>query len=222
MIRVGLAASGSRSRIAAVPDRWRERSVAGRRQVQVRMDGRRGALAIPIGRDRVTVGSSPFAALVEAQLDRSYRLATVILGSAMEAEDAVADAALAAWRSRDRLREADRFEAWFGRIVVNGCRDRLRARRRHPVAEMPATEIGGGTGQSDDFREGVDARDAMSRAFETLEPDERIVLVLRFWHDFTIDAIAARIDVPAGTVKSRLHHATVRLRAALTVLEADR
>jgi len=188
------------------------------------MDGPEGALAFPIGRDRVTDEAAGFAALIEGQLDRSFRLATVILGSAIEAEDAVADAALAAWRSRGRLRETDRFEAWFGRILINTCRDRLRARRRHPVAEMPAAEVGGGSaaGGASDFREGVHARDAMNRAFESLEPDERIVLVLRFWHDLTVEAIAERVGIPTGTVKSRLHHATARLRSALSVQEADR
>jgi RNA polymerase sigma-70 factor, ECF subfamily len=184
------------------------------------MDGRDRALAIPIGIDRVTDEAAIFAASIESQLDRSYRLATVILGSAMEAEDAVADAALAAWRSRDRLRERDRFEAWFGRIVVNGCRDRLRARRRRPVAEMPTFEVASTTATlGGDFRDGVHQREAMSRAFETLEPDERIVLVLRFWQDLPIDAIADRLAIPSGTVKSRLHHATARLRTALTTAE---
>jgi RNA polymerase sigma-70 factor (ECF subfamily) len=171
---------------------------------------------------RVTDAADAFARLVEGQLEGAFRLATVILGNAIEAEDAVADAALSAWRSRTRLRETERFEAWFGRIVVNTCRDRLRSRRRHPVAELPADEVRSPDGDRADFRDAVHARDAMSRAFEVLEPDERIVLVLRFWLDLPVDAIAERVGIPAGTVKSRLHHATERLRAALTVAEADR
>jgi RNA polymerase sigma-70 factor (ECF subfamily) len=187
------------------------------------MDGPYGAQAISLGRDRVTVDPEPVGALIEAQLDRAFRLATVILGSAMEAEDAVADAALAAWRARGRLRDADRFEAWFGRILVNVCRDRLRARQRHPVTQVPASRL-----ESDrpdvaaDFRDAVNARDALSRAFETLEADERIVLALRFWRDLTVEAIADQIGIPAGTVKSRLHHATGRLRSALAAMETDR
>jgi RNA polymerase sigma-70 factor (ECF subfamily) len=62
----------------------------------------------------------------------------------------------------------------------------------------------------------------MSRAFETLEPDERIVLVLRFWLDLTVEAIAERVGIPAGTVKSRLNHATGRLRSALAAMEVER
>ena len=187
------------------------------------MDGRPAALVVSIGRNRVTVAADDFADLVAGQLDRSYRLATVILGSAMEAEDAVADAALAAWRGHGTLRETDRFEAWFSRILVNGCRDRLRARQRRPVEEMPGLEIAAVSANLGvDFRDGVDARDAMSRAFETLEPEERIVLVLRFWLDLSVDLIAERLGIPSGTVKSRLHHATGRLRTAFTVREGHR
>jgi RNA polymerase sigma factor (sigma-70 family) len=187
------------------------------------MNGRPSALLVPIRRNSVTNAAADFADRVASETDAAYRLATVILGNAMEAEDVVADAALAAWRARASLRESDRFEAWFSRIVVNACRDRLRSRRRRPVAEMPAVEIAATSASlGADFRDGVHHRDALSRAFETLEPDERIVLTLRFWHDLTIDAIAERIGIPPGTVKSRLHHATGRLRTALTVGEGER
>jgi RNA polymerase sigma-70 factor (ECF subfamily) len=186
------------------------------------MDGPRAARLVAIGRDSVTDAAADFADRVASQLDRSYRLATVILGSAMEAEDAVADAALAAWRSRGRLREQDRFEAWFARILVNGCRDRLRLRARRPVAEMAVVELAAASADLTDFRDGVHQRDALSRAFETLDADARIVLVLRFWQDLPVDAIADRLAIPSGTVKSRLHHATARLRAALTAGEDRR
>ncbi|HEX5824272.1 MAG TPA: sigma-70 family RNA polymerase sigma factor [Candidatus Limnocylindrales bacterium] len=186
------------------------------------MDDPRALLAARTWPARVTDAADGFAILIEGQLDRAFRLATVILGSAIEAEDAVADAALSAWRSRRHLRETDRFEAWFGRILVNACRDRLRSRRRHPVTELSADVVGGADSDRTDFRDAVHARDAMSRAFETLEPDERIVLVLRFWHDLPVDAIAERVGIPVGTVKSRLHYATQRLRAALAVPEEGR
>jgi RNA polymerase sigma-70 factor (ECF subfamily) len=187
------------------------------------MDGPHEALALSPGRSRVTDDDPVFAAWIEGELDHAYRLATVILGSAIEAEDAVSDAALAAWRSRGRLRDPTRFEPWFGRILVNGCRDRLRARRRRPVAALPPGEVGGPwLSRTRDVGDEVARRDSMTRAFEMLEPDERIVPVLRFWHDLTVDAIAERVGIPAGTVKSRLHHATARLRAALTALEVDR
>jgi RNA polymerase sigma-70 factor, ECF subfamily len=158
-----------------------------------------------------------FGALMARQLDGAYRLAAVILGDAGEAEDAAHDAALAAWRSRDLLRDEARFEAWFTRIVVNVCRDRLRSRQRHRIVE-----IGGDRGPADatplagpDMVASFAVRDALGRALRVLEADELIVIVLRFYRDLPVDAIAGRLDIPAGTVKSRLHTALRRLRAAV-------
>ena len=73
----------------------------------------------------VSPGADAFRRLVERQLDASYRLAAVILGDRVEAEDAVHDAAVAAWQGFAALRDPDRFDAWFRRILVNGCRDRV-------------------------------------------------------------------------------------------------
>jgi RNA polymerase sigma-70 factor (ECF subfamily) len=165
-----------------------------------------------------------FASLVERQLDGAYRLAAVILGDAVEAEDAVHDAALAAWRSRGLLREEARFEAWFTRIVVNGCRDRLRARRRHLVVDiepmLPA--VAARDAASADPAPFAASRDAVARALRVLEPDELLVVVLRFYRDLPVDAIAERLSIPPGTVKSRLHTAMGRLRTALAAAEVER
>jgi RNA polymerase sigma-70 factor (ECF subfamily) len=146
-------------------------------------------------------------------LDRSYRLAGLLLGNATEAEDAVQDALVAAWQGFDRLRETDRFAAWFDRILVNGCRDRLR--RRGTVRFIPidaSIDPAGG----DPFRELIE-RDTLMAGIDRLTADERIVIVLRFWADLPLDEIADRLGWPLGTVKSRLHRAIVRLRAGFAV-----
>ena len=70
-----------------------------------------------------------FLQLARRDLDRAYRLAGLILGDALEAEDAVQDALLRAWRSAGTVRDLEGFQAWFDQILVNGCRDRLRRRR---------------------------------------------------------------------------------------------
>jgi RNA polymerase sigma factor (sigma-70 family) len=137
-----------------------------------------------------------------------------------EAEDAVHDAAVAAWRSRELLREDARFEAWFTRIVVNVCRDRLRARSRHRVVQLPADFAESARNHDrSDVLAALASRDSIGRGFAVLEPDEQIVLVLRFWRDLTVDAIAERTGIPSGTVKSRLNHALGRLRTALAIDE---
>ena len=103
--------------------------------------------------------TATFARLLDRSLDRQYRLATAILGDPIEAEDAVHDAALVAWRGFGKLRDVDRFDAWFGRILVNGCRDRLRARRRRPIiGALPMLgNLDAGRGQGGSARDPVTA-----------------------------------------------------------------
>jgi RNA polymerase sigma factor (sigma-70 family) len=150
------------------------------------------------------------AALVLDRLADSYRLARAILLDDGEAEDAVQEASLAAWRRRGSLRDRDRFDAWFERILVNQCRDQLRRRKRavqlasppigfEPAATPPET--------------GADPE--LDQALGRLDADHRVVVVMRFWQDRTVDDIAARLGIPAGTVKSRLHNALRALRGSL-------
>ncbi len=191
------------------------------------MEGERGTTWSPIAPASlalpVTTRRDAFAALIERQLDGAYRLAAVILGDAGEAEDAAHDAALAAWRSRDLLRSDASFEPWFTRILVNTCRDRLRARGRHRIVDL-GPEVGRDPmepGPATDPGAVLAARDAMGRALAVLEPDELIVVVLRFYRDLPVDAIAERLSIPSGTVKSRLHNALRRLRAAVEAGEVS-
>ena len=83
----------------------------------------------------MTSGAIDIVGLVTARVADAYRLARAILLDDAEAEDAVQEASLAAWRRRDSLRDPARFDAWFDRILVNQCRDQLRRRKRAvPVA----------------------------------------------------------------------------------------
>ena len=152
-----------------------------------------------------------FEAIALAQLDPSYRLAALILRDPDEAEDATHDAFVQAFRNRRSLRDLNRFEAWFGRIVVNVCRDRLRRRRRQAILDL-SPEL---RDDRADVAEPVAERMALESAFIRLSPDHRIVIILRYYLDLTVDQIADRVGVPSGTVKSRLHHAVSELRTEL-------
>jgi RNA polymerase sigma-70 factor, ECF subfamily len=159
-----------------------------------------------------------FARLVDRPaLDEAYRFATLMLGDRGDAEDATHDAALTAWRRFGDLRERDRFEAWFGRILHNVCRDRLRARRRSPVSLDldPPTPATAARFASPDQAETIVRREALGSALRTLTPDHREVVILRFYFDLTIEQIAARTGTGKGTVKSRLHYALRYLRSAV-------
>ena len=151
------------------------------------------------------------ARLARAELDRAYRLAGLILGSAPDAEDAVGDALERAHRSIGQLRDEAQFQAWFDRIVVNACRDRLR--RRRLVRFIPIDEAGERTTPHDPFAAVIES-DAALRAIGVLPADERAIVVMRYWADLQVEEIGRRLGIPAGTVKSRLHRALARMREA--------
>ena len=174
-------------------------------------------IAVAQGSARVGVGDAEeaFRQLAARHIQSAYRLAWAILGDDCEAEDATQDAFTSAWRQRSTLRDADRFDAWFGRILVNSCRDRLRkrTRTRRLIVEGDPDRA------SPDNAHSALERDELYRAVAALDPDQRIVVMLRFWLDLSVDEIAERLGVPAGTVKSRLHRSMARLRAALENLQ---
>lgn len=156
-----------------------------------------------------------FRRLATRQLSDSYRLASAILGDPSEARDAVHDAFVTAWRKWDTLRDQQRFEAWFGRIVVNTCRDRLRRGSRLTTDDgalfeaLPAA----------DLIAPIHERLRIEAGLARLKADDQVVLALRYYRDLKIDDIAALLEIPSGTVMSRLHNAQRRLRSALD--EAD-
>jgi len=159
----------------------------------------------------VETSEEAFAALTRRHLDSAYRLAWAILGDGADADDAIQDAFASAWRARRSLREPERFDAWFGRILVNVCRQRLRQRARSPIRSLSDPVEPAIADSSAD----TSTRDAISRAMARLDPDHRIVVVLRYWADLPVDEIAVRLDLPAGTVKSRLHYALRSMRPRL-------
>lgn len=154
-----------------------------------------------------------FEAMSDRCLDDAYRLAAVVLRDPIEAQDVVHDAALLGWRKFGSLRDPARFDAWFGRIVLNLCRDRLRARGRRRVRDATlgaAMELG----HRDELGR-VAQRDAIAAAFPALDPDLQLVVALRFYRDLPLEGIAELLGIPLGTVKSRLHTGLKRLRAEL-------
>ena len=162
--------------------------------------------------------SDLFSSLATGELDRAYRLAGLILSDAGEAEDAVGDALERAWASLDRLRDPAGFSSWFDRILVNVCRDRLR--RRRIVRFIPIEPALGRAEPTDPFRQILD-RDEVLQSMRQLPDDERVVVVLHYWADLTLQGVAERLGWPVGTVKSRLHRALARMRPISTKLPPE-
>lgn len=156
-----------------------------------------------------------FLRLAGRELDRAYRLAGMLLSDRSGAEDATQEALIRAWHARRSLRDIDGFQAWFDRILVNVCRDRLRRTRRVRFVEL---DLAPDHATRDPFRALLDADEVM-RAMATLNDEQRLVVVLHYWADMTQAAIAERTGWPLGTVKSRLHAALRRLATRLRTVE---
>jgi RNA polymerase sigma-70 factor (ECF subfamily) len=156
-----------------------------------------------------------YADLIRVRGDRLFALAQRILRDVDRTEDAVQEALVIAWRDLPGLRDPDRFDAWLHRLVVRACLHEA-VRQRRLVANLrllPADHPAG----SDDFLSVAD-RDQLERGFRRLDPQQRAILVLRHFAGFEPAETADLLGVPAGTARSRLHHAHRAMRAAL---EAD-
>ena len=155
-----------------------------------------------------------FVAALEGELSMAYRLAGYLLADSAEAQDAVQEASVRAWRGWSDLRDRDRFHAWFSQILVNVCRTRLRQRSKRRTLDVDDVDLESG----DSFRAAL-ARDAVGRALSSLSQELRLVVVLRYWGELSLAEIADRLRIPVGTVKSRHHAALQALRRRIEPVE---
>ncbi len=154
-----------------------------------------------------------FRALFDSYHTLVYRTAYLLLRDPAQAEDALQEIFLKVYRSLDRY-DPDRaaFSTWLYRMTVNYC---LNARRRVPfvlpLGRVPLGLLGHSPGP--DERPADD--DGVLRAVRGLSDKLRVVVVLRFYADLSHEEIARVLDLPVGTVKSRLSAALRTLRVRL-------
>ena len=159
-----------------------------------------------------------FTTLVLRYGDRLYSVAFRILRDTTRAEDAVQQAFLMAWRELRRLRDDDRLEAWLYRLLVNACFAEMRHTRRWQPRLIAVTDPDLGGPSTDDTQVSVALRDELERAFRRLSAEQRAVLAMHHYLGLSGDEIAETLGISSGTVRSRLHYARQRMRAAI---EAD-
>src|SRR6187397_2439405 len=153
-----------------------------------------------------------FASLAVAVGDRLHAVAHRILRDIDLAEDATQHALLAIWRDLPQMRDPARFDAWSYRLLVRACyAEGRRSRTWSPnLRILPADEPAAYGGVDT-----VIHRDELERAIRRLSVDHRTVLVLHHYADIPAERVAQLLNVPIGTVHSRLHHAMRAMRAAL-------
>jgi RNA polymerase sigma factor (sigma-70 family) len=160
-----------------------------------------------------------FEALLERWLEPSLRTAYAIIGDEADARDATQDAFLRAWRELRGLRNPERFDAWLNRILVNRCLTLRSNRRRATIREIHLSDLPEpaepATGDDLQGEGGLLMLDAVEHAMGRLSVSERTILVLHHLRHLPLTDIAAGLDIPVGTAKSRLFAARKALEQAL-------
>ena len=173
---------------------------------------------------RVAQGDqTAFTELVRRHERRVYAVAMRMLGREEDALDATQDALLTVYRKIGQFRGESAFSTWLHRITINACYDILRKRARQPMLHVageddrehepgPPVEDHAGAVSGD-----IDA----ARALQEVPEDFRAVLILADVHDLGYNEIAEILEIPIGTVKSRVYRGRVSLARAMG-LEAAR
>jgi RNA polymerase sigma-70 factor (ECF subfamily) len=163
-----------------------------------------------------------FEELVRTHQQTAFRVACLVAGNASEAEDAVQEGLVKAWRALGRFRVDAPFRPWLLQIVANEARNRRRsAGRRAALALRAQGEMIPGEGVSGDAAPSPETallsaedRGRLLAALEGLPDDGRDVLACRYLLDLSEEETAAALGLRRGTVKSRTARALDRLREA--------
>ncbi len=147
-----------------------------------------------------------FDLLIGPHLEAGYRTALAVLHDRDEAEDALQEAAVKAWRRIGQLRQAASARAWFLAIVANQCRS-VRRGRWWSVLRLPDVR----TELPEAERDSVDVERAMRR----LPDADRLALFLHFYLDLPLEEVGAVLGVSAAGARTRVYGAVKKLRPGL-------
>jgi RNA polymerase sigma-70 factor (ECF subfamily) len=151
-----------------------------------------------------------FSQLIEPRALRLLRTARAILGNEADAYESSQEALIAAWVQLPTLRDANRFDAWLNRTLVNKCRDALRKRNRSREIDLSGADF-----PALDQTEAHLDQASVHAAFDRLSVDDRHILVLHHLDELSVAQVASRLHIPVGTAKSRLWSARRALERAL-------
>lgn len=154
------------------------------------------------------IDQETFTAQVLLHQQTLFRTARSILSNDADAEDAVQEAICSGFAHRHTLREADKFKPWMLRIVTNQCYTVLR--RTRPVAELEPLEQVLAAPEHD-----REAELTLWQAVLSLREEQRVVVTLFYYEDYSVREISRILSVSEGAVKSRLSRGREQLRSLL-------
>jgi RNA polymerase sigma factor (sigma-70 family) len=157
-----------------------------------------------------------FMELLEPELPGAYRLAVGMLRDQSEAEDAVQEAVLKAWKSFGRFRRTSELRPWLFTIVANECRRRRRSRWWSVIRVSRSVDEGQASVSTLD-----PATSDLRRALNRLPHDQRLVLVLRYYLDLSFEEVAQTLGISTKAAMSRTYRALERLRMTPEVLDDE-
>jgi RNA polymerase sigma-70 factor (ECF subfamily) len=140
-----------------------------------------------------------------------FRLAYRLVGNAPDAEDVVQEAVMGAFEQAGRFRGRSTVKTWLTRIVMRQAARSHRRRARRATDDLPQGMASGGM----EAPESAHMRMDVMRALQGLTPDHREVVVLREFEGMSYAEMAETLDLPQGTVESRLHRARQELKELL-------
>lgn len=153
-----------------------------------------------------------FANLIEENKLRFYKTAKTILKNDDDTYDALQEALLSMYQKYDQLENKEYFSTWSTRIVINKCYDLLRKNKNNiqPIDEVIENDIN--MSHYDEYE--VD-KYGIKKAMESLNEDQKLITILYYYDDYSIKEISEIMDIPEGTVKSRLSKARELLKQKL-------
>ena len=155
-----------------------------------------------------------FTILMRRHEDRVFAVCLRILGNRTAALDATQETFLTLFRKASQYRATAAVGTWLYRISVNTCYDQLRKERRRPTDAMP-DYLDPADPHAEDAYTSVELRPSVEAALATLTPDFRAVVIMSDVEGMSLPDVAEALDVPVGTVKSRLFRARRQLAGVL-------
>lgn len=150
------------------------------------------------------MNNEEFAKRVESVRTKLYKTALTYLGNETLAMDAVDEAVYKALCAKRKLRQAEYFDSWITRILINECHNELRRQKRYyPLDDLPETAV--------EEYDSLPLKEALRRLPKNLKD----VIILRFFAGYTVNETAQALNIPVGTVATRQRKALQLLRLEL-------